>query len=137
MAGAVIRMVRDGTHATVEAALDALLAAARKHSLHENGAEELDGYGVPLRILPAGQRAVVIRTDPIGTTFWSRAARPAATSAVTAGRLTHLRRRLRSSTEDPHGSSSTAVAALRAAVEDELGSHETVLPGHPGALGTP
>ncbi|MGY1679263.1 S8 family peptidase [Geodermatophilus sp. SYSU D01176] len=52
VAGAVVRMVRDGEHATAKEALDALLAGAREYSEKANGAEELDGYGVPLRILP-------------------------------------------------------------------------------------
>lgn len=52
VAGAVIRMVRDGRAATAREALDALLDVARKHSESGNGAPTLDGYGVPLRILP-------------------------------------------------------------------------------------
>jgi subtilisin family serine protease len=52
VAGAVVQMVRDGRAATAREALDALLDEARKHFETENEASTLDGYGVPLRILP-------------------------------------------------------------------------------------
>jgi subtilisin family serine protease len=52
VAGAVVGMVRDGRAATAREALDVLLDEAGKHSETENGAPTLDGYGVPLRILP-------------------------------------------------------------------------------------
>ena len=52
VAGAVVRMVRDGRAATAREALDTLLDEAGKHLEQENEAPALDGYGVPLRILP-------------------------------------------------------------------------------------
>jgi len=52
VAGAVVRMVRDGKHATARESLDALLAEADAHFLAHNKKDALDGYGVPLRILP-------------------------------------------------------------------------------------
>ncbi len=52
VAGAVVRMVQDGRAATAREALDTLLDEARKHLEAGNEAPVLDGYGVPLRILP-------------------------------------------------------------------------------------
>ncbi|SNS25551.1 Subtilase family protein [Geodermatophilus saharensis] len=52
VAGAVVRMVRDRRAPSARAALDALLAEAGVHSQRKNGTPRLDGFGVPLRILP-------------------------------------------------------------------------------------
>ncbi|MGY1698177.1 S8 family peptidase [Geodermatophilus sp. SYSU D00766] len=52
VAGAVVRMVRDGRAATAREALDALLTDAGDHSEQKNGTRRLGGFGVPLRILP-------------------------------------------------------------------------------------
>ncbi|MGY1607867.1 S8/S53 family peptidase [Geodermatophilus sp. SYSU D00700] len=52
VAGAVVRMVRDGQAPTARAALDQLLADAGAYSANKNGNRRLDGFGVPLRILP-------------------------------------------------------------------------------------
>lgn len=51
VAGAVVRMVRDGRATTAREALDALLDEAGTYAETENGAPTLDGYGVPVRIL--------------------------------------------------------------------------------------
>lgn len=52
VAGAVARMVRDGKAGTARDALDVLLHAAGKHRVEKDQTPVLDGYGVPLRILP-------------------------------------------------------------------------------------
>ncbi|MGY1650318.1 S8 family serine peptidase [Geodermatophilus sp. SYSU D01119] len=52
VAAAAVRMVRDGKADTARAALDVLLDEAREHSEKANGTPILQGFGVPLRILP-------------------------------------------------------------------------------------